>query len=484
MGHYKKASYIVRILLLGMMSGFPILALASQTPGSYPELVELFEQWREFERPPLLQGAPDYTPETTARRHTELRGFQDRLAAIDIVDWPIEQQVDWHLVRAEMNGMDFNIRVLQPWVRDPAFYVSAWSYQSDTPAHEGPTHHALIELWTYEYPLSAEAGSKLTAELHTIPPLLKQARANLSGNARDLWVSGIRSIEDQSAELRTLADQVGQADDTLTAALENATRASDEFAAWLKQQAPSKTGPSGIGKENYSWYLRNVHLVPLTWEDEVTLLRRELDRAHASLRLEEHRNRNLPPLIAIANPEEYRQRANDSVTQYMAFLSDNDILPVKDYMDPALRKRTGAFVPQESRNFFWTAVHYEPMTLWTHFFHWWDLAQMESDPHPSPIRRGPLLYNIFDSRSEGLATGVEEMMLQAGLYDQNPHAREIVYIMLAQRAARGLASLYAHAMSNGRHAAGCVTISICSALNSNCTFANPATAPVMSPARS
>ena len=31
----------------------------------------------------------------------------------------------------------------------------------------------------------------------------------------------------------------------------------------------------------------------------------------------------------------------------------------------------------------------------------------------------------------------------AGLYDDNPRAREIVWIMLAQRAARGLGSLYA-----------------------------------------
>ena len=35
--------------------------------------------------------------------------------------------------------------------------------------------------------------------------------------------------------------------------------------------------------------------------------------------------------------------------------------------------------------------------------------------------------------------------MHAGLFDENPRAREIVYIMLAQRAARGLGSLYAHA---------------------------------------
>ena len=66
-------------------------------------------------------------------------------------------------------------------------------------------------------------------------------------------------------------------------------------------------------------------------------------------------------------------------------------------------------------------------------------------PNPRPIRRGPLLYNIWDSRAEGMATGREEMMMHAGLYDAQPRAREIVWIMLAQRAARGLGSLYAHA---------------------------------------
>ena len=61
------------------------------------------------------------------------------------------------------------------------------------------------------------------------------------------------------------------------------------------------------------------------------------------------------------------------------------------------------------------------------------------------MRRNPLLYNIWDSRAEGMATGFEEMMMHAGLFDDNPRARELVWIMLGQRAARGLGSLYAHA---------------------------------------
>lgn len=65
-----------------------------------------------------------------------------------------------------------------------------------------------------------------------------------------------------------------------------------------------------------------------------------------------------------------------------------------------------------------------------------------------------MLYNIFDSRNEGMATAVEEMFMQAGLYDDNPRVREIVYIMIAQRAARGLGSLYAHANEMSMEEAG------------------------------
>ena len=367
------------------------------------------------------------------------------MTAFDIEDWPVGQQVDWHLVRAEMNGMDFNIRVLKPWVRDPAFYTSVWTEQSDTPAHEGPTHHALIELWTYAFPLDAQSEARLGAELAGIPPLLRQARANLTGNAAELWIAGIQNLRDQQEALVELAARTEACSDGFRAAVENARLATQQFVGWLEEQSASKTGPSGIGKDNYTWQLRNVHLVPLTWEEEVTLLQRELDRAVSMLVLEEHRNRKLPPLAAISSPEEYRQRAEQAVTRFSQFLRSEDILPDYAYIEPALRAQMHSFVPAEQRNFFHIVAHYELLALWTHWYHWFDLALMDAQPNPSPIRRGPLLYNIWDSRSEGMATGFEEMMMHAGLFDDNPRARELVWIMLAQRAARGLGSLYAQA---------------------------------------
>ncbi|MFT7482489.1 MAG: hypothetical protein ACI8WW_001426, partial [Oceanospirillaceae bacterium] len=175
------------------------------------------------------------------------------------------------------------------------------------------------------------------------------------------------------------------------------------------------------------------------------LLKRELARAWSSLKLEEHRNRNLPELKEADSPETYDELAKQAAESYLEFLDKEDIVTVKDYFAPALEEQLGRFVPKETRNFFYITMHYDPRPLYSHFYHWFELARMDNEPNANPIRRNALLYNIFDSRNEGMATAVEEMFMQAGMYDDSPRVRELVYILIAQRAARGLGSLYAHA---------------------------------------
>lgn len=421
-------------------------AAYARDSGGYDDLLNLFSEWREFERPPLLDGAPDYTAERFAERYPTFRQLRARLDAFEIGAWSVPQQVDWHLVRAEMNGYEFNYRVLMPWARDPAFYDTVRMERSDVPAHEGPTNHAVVEVWQYHFPLSDNDERRLTAELGAIPPLMSQAQRNLTGNARDLWLAGIRDVRAQVSELDQVLQMAGpSASNDLIAVVEAGKDATRDLVSWLEGQAPSKRGPSGVGKDNYTWYQQNVHLVPLTWDDEVRLLNRELDRAWSSLRLEEQRNRDLPPLVAAANSEEYAARAEEAVNRIMSFLEDKEILTVTDYMKPAMAAHVGAFEPEKSRNFFAITAHYDPAPLFTHFYHWFELARMDIEPHPSPVRRGALLYNIWDNRNEGTATGVEEMFMHAGLYDDRPRSRELVWILLAQRAARGLGSLYAQA---------------------------------------
>ncbi len=425
-----------------------ICVVAASAPSArragYDDLLALFKDWREFQRPKLVEGVPDYSPAAMAAQQRELPRFQARLKAIDPAAWPVPQQVDWHLVRAEMNGLDFDLRVRKPWATNPAFYVTVFPSQSDQPAREGPWAFGSIELWTYTFPLTADKAAEMAAGMRAIPGLLEQAKKNLTGKGRDLWTFGTGSIKDQSADLTRLAKRVAGSPGTLEADVAAARTATDAFVSWLEAQAPSKTGPSGVGVENYDWYLRNVQLVPYSWRDEVVLMERELTRARALLALEEQRNSSLPEQMPIASEEEHARRFDAAISEYMAFLRDRQILTVRDYMEPALRARMGRFRPGPFE--FFTEVNYrDPEIMRTHDYHWFDLAQMAKDPHADPIRRGPLLYNVFVTRTEGHATGWEEMMMQAGMLDARPRSRELVYVLLAQRAARALGDLRMHA---------------------------------------
>ena len=409
-------------------------------------LETLFNDWREFENPPLLNGAPDYTANSFNNRMPEFRELRDRLNEIDKSTLDTQSKVDWTLIWAEMNGFEFNYRVLKPWERDPAYYKSVWMNRSDVPAHEGPTHHSVIEIWQYSFPLTDGDSRKLINELKIIPPLNEQAKLNLIGNAKDLWIAGIRDIDTQIDNLQSIItfQDINKNKDLLDI-INDAIESTKSLSIWLRNESLKKNGPSGIGKDNYTWYQNNVHLVPLSWDDEVMLLKRELSRAWASLKLEEHKNRSLPKLNPASSPEEYNRLASQASIDLIDFLADEDIIEVKDFYKKALDEHLGSFVEEEKRNFFWITAHLDPKPLYSHFFHWFELAEMDNNPNKNLIRKDPVLYNIFDSRNEGVATAVEEMFMQAGLYENNPRSKEIVYILIAQRAARGLGSLYAHA---------------------------------------
>jgi len=417
----------------------------SQDGSSYDALVGLFAEWREFEAPRLVDGVPDYSVSNMSAQHRELETYRGRLRAIDVTGWTVSQQIDHHLVRAEMNGLDFDHRVRKPWARNPAFYVTIFLSQSDVPAHEGPVAHTWIDLWTYDYPLTESAASELAERIGRIPAVLDHAERNLTGDAHDLWIGGIGAMNGQLRDLEAFAGRVSGRSAELDRAIADARDGTAQFLEWLNEELPQKNGPSGVGKDNYTWLLNNVHLVPYSWEEEVTLMRHELSRSHAALRLEEHRNRDLPDLTPIASAEEYDRRFGESVDELLSFMDGEAIATVRDYAAPALRAKLGRFSPANGARGFFSEVSYrDPVAMRTHSYHWVELAAMEHEPNDSPIRRVPSLFNIFDARSEGLATGMEEWLMHAGLFDENPRARELIYIMLAQRAARALGGLLMH----------------------------------------
>ena len=433
---------------------------AASAASGYSSLLQLADEWRHFEQPVISRCVPDYGAEAMRAKSVALPAFRARLSGVDTHDWTPTQQVDHRLIEAEMNGLDFDLRVRRPWARDPSFYATVFGERSDVPQHEGVTAAPAIDLFAYQYPLSRADQRSLSCLLGAIPALLDQAKINLhDSNAHDLWIYSTSTLREQSEvlahlqagtlDMRTLEGSkhasLAGADKVLLAATEQARTATDGFIAWIESEAPNKSGPSGVGKADYNWYMQRVHLVPYDWDQQVTLLRRELERARAGLALEEFHNRALPPLEPANTPEAWRLLTETRMSKLTEFLIRSGIVVDRAYYRDAMAQQVSKFVPLDKRNFFDHATAREPLGLFSHSYHWIELARIKEEPNQSAIRRLPALYNMFDSRSEGLATAMEELLMQAGLYDDVPRGREVVWAMLANRAARGLAALYVQA---------------------------------------
>jgi uncharacterized protein (DUF885 family) len=393
-----------------------------------------------------VNGVPDFTPKAVAEQRRGLTAIQGRLAAIDPSGWPVSQQVDYHLVRAEMNGMEFDHRVLKPWARNPIFYEVVQASDSDVPGREGPARPLAIQLWTYRSPLTPQQVAQLSADLRAIPEWLEQGRRNLVENARDLFFLGARVKKDESETLAALATRLGTEHPALVADVERAKTAVEEFGTWLALRSKGMAKRSGVGVAEYDWYMKHVHLEPYTWRDQLVIVQRELARARTHLELAANRDRDLPKLEMVATEEDYRKRYREAVREFITFLRDRQVFTVPDYYEPALLAREGGFIPPTRLRDFFTQIEYRDLRpMRGHGTHWFDLARMEREPHASAIRRVPLLYNIWDTRAEGFATAFEEIATTAGFLDAaGPRVRELIWVMLAQRGARAMGALMMH----------------------------------------
>jgi len=399
---------------------------------SYDDLLRLFKEWREFQKPKSVGGVPDYTPAAMNEQRAGLELFKARLKAIDPASWPIQQRVDYMIVRAEMNGLEFDHRVMRPWSRDPGFYaVINFEFAP----------HMFGSLDIPSLPLAEKDISEFRMKLRAIPKILEQARSNLTEEAKDLWALGLRVKKRESEILADLARNLAKHQPTLVPEADLAKQAVDDFKVWLEKKQVGMTAASGIGIDNYNWYMKNVLLLPYTWQELMALEGRELQRATAFLKIEENRNRSLPQLKPIVDDEEFRRRFDAASRYLMEFMRREKIMTVPAWL------HVGAFdgksVAASGALDFFTRVEYmDPQPLRCHGTHTMDELREARNTHP--IRGVPRLYFIDGTRAEGLAVGNEEMMLQAGLFDKNSRTRELVYILLANRAARGVGDLRMH----------------------------------------
>jgi uncharacterized protein (DUF885 family) len=124
---------------------------------------------------------------------------------------------------------------------------------------------------------------------------------------------------------------------------------------------------------------------------------------------------------------------------YLAALGD--FVEIDDFTGPSRLNQNGiryVTTPSPTAGYFWVADAMDPRIQIDHegtIGHYGQLCL--SWKNPDPIRR-----HYYDSgANEGIGFYAEEMMLQAGLYDDSPHTREIVYNQMRLRALRVIADV-------------------------------------------
>ena len=89
----------------------------------YQDLIKLFNDFRTIQDPVIIDDVPDYSSDAMTKQKIALDNLQKRLALFDTTGWPISDRFEYHLVKAEMHGLEFYHKVLRPWSRDPGFYL-------------------------------------------------------------------------------------------------------------------------------------------------------------------------------------------------------------------------------------------------------------------------------------------------------------------------------------------------------------------------
>lgn len=421
----------------------------------YQDLVKLFQEFRDLLKPEVREGVPDYGAAAMEAQRRKLKELQQRLAAIDPADWPVPQRADYLLVRAELNGLDFQHRVIKPWARDPGFYLLDQAIGTFDDLYDAFTGGRVSDAVTVEVPklpLAPDVIGEFHTRLKAIPVILERAKENLTEAAGDLAQVAIRGDQSLLDYLsQDLTAKLSRHHPDLVPDAEKARAAIEAFREWLKQNVKRMNARAGVGVENYNWFLRNVALMPYTLEEIRVIADREYERGIAFLRIEENRNRKLPQLKPIMTEADYRRAVDEANAHIMKLIAEQEMMTIpEDYVagkpDLLWAIRPGPFErPGGQRNFFQTTEDHDPRPLQSHITvpgHHLDGYFQTRNSHP--IRGVRRLFGIDSSRSNW-AFYVEELLLQAGLYEKLPRSREIVYIMQAMRAARAPAELMMHA---------------------------------------
>ena len=439
------------------------MLLASSTATGATELTDLGEQfwrWRAETQPitgddiPRLARPPGWVPDWSAanvqRRRTALAGFERRWKALR-PGRDVAGEVDRRLLGSALARVHWELDTLAGWRRDPNFYLAQ-------------TVGGLLELLLPPPPFDAARSANIVKQLEAFSRILQDGQENLDQMRAPFVRLALESLQDAPERVRNVAAALGPSIDAsspkaLGPASDRAGTALESFRRWLEHRLPGLPEKTAVGRRAYVGFLRDIAMVPFTPEQLVAMGRQELARALTFEALAQNRSQKLPPLPLLPSADAVVAREHTDEEHVRQFLKDQRLLslpawvrhyrfrPIPAYLVPlanvgVLDDLTGpgrldqdgtAYVgpPSPTMGYFQEMAARDPRLQIVHEgVHY--LQNVLSAANPDALRR-----HYYDSGGpEGLAFYNEEMMLQAGLFDDSPRSREILYNMMRLRALR------------------------------------------------
>ena len=422
-----------------------------------------FWAWRAIEQPlstddiPRLERPagwlPDWSPATVARRRTELTAYEARWRKLDASRWPIPRQVDYRLIGSALARVRWELDINPDWRRNPSFYVDQ-------------TLGAVFDRLLQPPPFDDTRSQDIVRRMASIPRTLEDARANLDDLRAPFAKIALDQLDGIRPKLLTAVRELKPFLRTSSAAeLESATAkaitALESYRAWIEEKLPSMSQETAVGREAYLFFLSKVALLPFTPEQLLAMGRQEMERAVAFETYEKSRNYGLPQLALFPDLAAQIARGEKDELAIRRFLEDKNILTIPAWMQhyttpplplyvaplsflgvlddltsPTRLKENGVSYrrpPSPDLDYFALSIAKDTRPLLVHEGipgHYFQLAL--SWAHEDPIRR-----HFYDSgANEGIGFYAEEMLLQAGLFDDSPRTREIIYSYMRLRALR------------------------------------------------
>jgi uncharacterized protein DUF885 len=452
----------MRRLFLAVLSLATFFSLSAAAADQLDQLASDFWTWRAqyapftFDDVPRLDhpgGPRNWSTEAIAKQRTDLAEFERRWKELQPQGWPTARQVDYQLMGSALARVHWELDVNPRWQRDPAFYVAQ-------------TVGALQDALLQPAPFDAARSQEIVIRAENIPHILHQGKVNLHAVApfAQLTIEWLSDIDARMGRVdRGVAPLL--ADDPQRARFHTAMAAATvsliRYREWLKQSLPNMSNDFALGREKYEFFLHKVALLPFTPEQLLTMARQDFDRTLALETYEHQRDLNAPELTLAASTEELATRMAHDDAAIRTYLTKHEILtvppdlphwtirPAPDYLaslngfgelddftGPSRLNQDGvrwSLPPTKNSPYFDRAYALDARTTGVHEGipgHFFQLSLAWRNP--DEIRR-----HYYDSGvNEGIGFYAEEMMLQAGLYDDSPRSREIIYSFMRLRALR------------------------------------------------